>query len=494
MARDKELEELMSRNLVPASQFQTAQPRRGRSIPLLPPETAPRSIPQMPYAPPAGFEPQPGPIQQLGQKIGQTFRAVGERPVGETIGAVGRQIAAPVTTTATGLQLAGQKVAEGLGGFGEQVARGALGPQVTAAAAPATEPVAAPTPEPEVRPANNEMVTIRPDATPQRDFENIDATMAGPVGAVGTYRGPTSTAGMSDEERTQFEAQRQADIRANVARLNQATEAQRELNAVRKAQAYMNLPESQRGRMPDDVARVLGRETEPAGGTGGGIGQPSFQEAMADYASGRVGTPGYNMIRNLRVGSDGFLSGARARNRAMSLPPRQRARALAALARGGQEGAGIPGVAGREQAAGPSVRDQLDIARFQREGAETQAENIQRAQQQAFENQLATLREQREQTEAEQRMSEAEQERRSAFREEMDQSLTMPTNPIARQFVSDTAWSLAQESGGDPREIAEMLRQDLGEVPESGELDPEQLRAARDRVAAMIREQIARSQ
>lgn len=489
MARDRELEDLMSRNLVPASQVRQPAAKRGRPIPLLPPEPQGRQIPQLPTAPPAGFEPQPGPIQQLGQTAMQALQKVGERPIGETIGAVGRQLAAPAQTAAAGLQMGIQKAAEGIDRFGQQIVQGFQGDQLvaqpTAPSAPAQQQTVA-QPQQEVS-----------SAQPQQLDPNRLGVDVGVEDGVPSFSGagvasPTSTTGLSDEEAAQFEVQRQADIQSNVARLNEATAAQRDLNAVKKAQAFMNLPEGQRGRMPDDVAKVLGKPTEPARGEGGGIGQPSFQDALADYASGRVGSQGYNMIRNLRMQQDdGFLSGARARNRVASLPSRQRGRALAQLAKAGAGGGGLPQVAGGGRSeGGPSVRDQLDIARFEREGASDTADAARRQEQQQFENELALSGERRAQAAADTKQQAAESEQRDAFREQLLNSGALPINPQAQQFVSNSALELADQfPGTDPMEVASMLQQHMGEIPEEGILSQDKLRVAKEQVAELIRQQ-----
>jgi hypothetical protein len=73
--------------------------------------------------------------------------------------------------------------------------------------------------------------------TMQRANENARAGGGGGfLGIVGNYSGPTSTTGMSDEQKAAFEQQRQADIASNVAGIEAQTAAVREQrNALRAA-------------------------------------------------------------------------------------------------------------------------------------------------------------------------------------------------------------------------------------------------------------------
>lgn len=478
--------------------------------PTLPPEVGLRA-PQQQEAPVSftddlvrtGLEGLKGLSENVRQGLPQFSGTPGER-----IGQLGRAVVAPATRTAEAFRQTGNLAVEGVQKLGQDIARG-FGGQPRQATPIDTQPVSAQDLIKEQQQFAGgplgfadvgENITTRRqgDEGPIPEFTNADAVGAAQrIGTVGDFTGPTSTTGMTDEQKAQFEARRQADIRTNVARLNKATAAQRDINAVRKAKAFMALPEGQRGRMPDDVAKVLGRPTEPARGGGigsGGIGQPSFEEAMADYAAGRVGSEGYKMIRNLRVGNDNFVENARARNKAMGLPPRQRAKAIAALTRGGGgRGSGLPSIGGggrgRQEggAAAPSIRDQLDIARFQREGLQDLLKAQQTGTQTEFENKLATAGEQRAQAEFEQESHAAQVEDRQNFIEQLEKSPTMPANTAVRSFIGDTAYSLSRKYPQfDRNEIVNLLQQTVGEVPIDGNVTPQGLDQIRLQVEELL--------
>jgi hypothetical protein len=106
-------------------------------------------------------------------------------------------------------------------------------------------------------------------------------TGQGGLSIMGDYAGPTSTTGMTPEQRDAFEANRQQRSAANVARMTADTEALRDLRRVRTNIFDWRPPDWKRS--PN--VQVFG-DTSP-------------QEALKDYAAGRVGSDGYGMISNL---------------------------------------------------------------------------------------------------------------------------------------------------------------------------------------------------
>lgn len=96
----------------------------------------------------------------------------------------------------------------------------------------------------------------------------------------------------------------------------------RKRNAISKANAYNALPEGQRGRMPNDVADVMGVARAPERGQASGAGSnPTMREAVQSYLSGDVGGEGYRMARNMKMKQESAardLPRGRARNAALA--------------------------------------------------------------------------------------------------------------------------------------------------------------------------------
>jgi hypothetical protein len=100
----------------------------------------------------------------------------------------------------------------------------------------------------------------------------------GNLSIMGDYSGPTSTAGMTDAQKADFETQRQADIQKNVALYNAQSDALRKGIANQRAA---------QGVTP----RTAGSD----------IARPTMQDDLQDYMGGAVGTEGYRRIRNMRM-------------------------------------------------------------------------------------------------------------------------------------------------------------------------------------------------
>lgn len=238
-------------------------------------------------------------------------------------------------------------------------------------------------------------------------------------------------------------------IKANVAAY-QAQGEQR--NAKARAQSYMDLPENQRGRIPDDVADVLGIARAPAREETA-TPDTSLASAMDDYLSGRVGSQGYNKIRALKMQRESALG---------SIPQgRDRRRAMAKLAADplGLERVGRLG--GREQTDGLTPANQISLARM---GLDNQFKSLEA--QRKSQNDLYTR-----QKDAYQRRRDAvgdSKEQLEGARAEVMRMVEARNFPVEVQGLAPDLLNRAVLSGKDPYEALDtmngLLRQDTPEM------------------------------
>jgi len=170
------------------------------------------------------------------------------------------------------------------------------------------------------------------------------------VGAGGSFRvqgGPRG--GMSEADWNNLSQEEATAIR--VAELDAQRQGIRDLrNARRSAQGMPEVGTRREDMSDEDV-----------------FGKPTWDEALQDYAAGRAGSQGYNMVRNMRVGFGNDMDRAR---RSSQVPRTQRA-AMAAVA--GEYGDLLKGLGNgpQNQIGQPDYGDlvdtqklQLDVAKF----------------------------------------------------------------------------------------------------------------------------------
>ena len=257
-------------------------------------------------------------------------------------------------------------------------------------------------------------------------------------------------------------------------------------NAIAKARAYQALPENQRGRMSDDVARVLGVEQAPPIQNNVMLGQQYVDETAAQNA-------------RVSAAADLFRAKAEAKNAAASVPRRYR----------GQTYEGVLKTLTSQQPEGPSASNALDVARFD----ETQRQN-------AIQNDIDTRRlgldEQKIQDQrAQVGVSALQKDLKQEYlnRKEQRESASAQQNQVAQNYelgqqwqkniqipegldldtgnqLSQVAW---QMSGGDPGRASDILNAMLNDINDktSGEFasfDPRNTRSVIENIQKRLQQ------